>query len=170
MDETLTQTEREAWRAFLRVHARVIRIIGRELERSHGLNPSMYDVLVTLYEAPQNRLRMSDLAEQLVLTPSGLTRVVESLRKLGYVRRRVDPKDRRSVLVTLTPEGRAARLNAQPTVIEVLVNHLLQYLTPEETATLRTAFNRVLDGTRPAGRGGRTAGSPAAAVAAVGRS
>jgi DNA-binding MarR family transcriptional regulator len=169
MSNILTDTEVELWGAFMRAHALVIKKIGRELERSHGINASMYDVLAMLARAPQTRLRMGHLADQILLSPGGLTRVVESLRKLGYVRRRVDPKDRRSVIVSLTPAGSEVRLKAQVTVRQGVANHLLRDMTPEETDTLLTAFRRVLSGRSAAGGGERADGSPAEAVAAAAR-
>ena len=94
-----------AWHAFIRAHARVVRLLEAELEAEHGLTLPAYEVLAHLTEAPDRRLRMSDLAAMSVLTPSGLTRVVDKLVREGYVERQRCASDARVVYAAVTPTG-----------------------------------------------------------------
>lgn len=107
----LSEAEAEAWEGFLRAHARVVRELDAELSAEQGLSLSAYDVLVRLGEAPGRRLRMSELADSVLLTPSGLTRLVDRLCREGLVERRRCPSDGRGAFAVLTAKG-AARLEA----------------------------------------------------------
>lgn len=109
--DRLSPPELEAWQGFLRASTRLDRVLDADLESSHGLSGNDYDVLIQLGLAPDRRLRITTLAEQVLMSPSGLSRLVDDLeRKRLVVReRRVD--DARSFDVVLTPTGRA-RLKA----------------------------------------------------------
>lgn len=94
-----------AWRAFLRAHSSMLRRIGSDLEEA-GLPPlSWYDVLAALRDAPEQNLRQVELAERVLLSTSGLSRLVDRIERAGLVRRAACPVDRRSFHVQLTPEG-----------------------------------------------------------------
>src|SRR5215207_2186378 len=98
-DDTL-----DTWRAFLNAHARVTRAISRDLSAAGLPDLSVYDVLWALYRGP---LRVKQLADAVVLSPTAMSRFVDRLAASGYVRREPDPNDRRALQVTLTAEGRA---------------------------------------------------------------
>jgi DNA-binding MarR family transcriptional regulator len=98
-DETLA-----TWRAFLNAHARVTRAISRDLAAAGLPDLSWYDVLWALYRGP---LRVKELAEAVVLSPTAMSRFVDRVEAAGYVRREPDPQDRRALQVTLTDDGRA---------------------------------------------------------------
>src|SRR6185295_2062218 len=98
-DETLA-----TWRAFLNAHARVTRAISRDLAAAGLPDLSWYDVLWALYRGP---LRVKELAEAVVLSPTAMSRFVDRVEQAGYVRREADPADRRALRITLTDEGRA---------------------------------------------------------------
>ena len=94
-----------AWRAFLRAHSAMLRRISRDLEEA-GLPPlPWYDVLAALRDAPDRRLRQVDLAERILLSNSGISRLVDRMEKDGLVQRAACPTDRRSFHVQLTDAG-----------------------------------------------------------------
>jgi DNA-binding MarR family transcriptional regulator len=99
-DETLA-----GWRAFLNAHARVTRAIGRDLAAAGLPDLSWYDLLWTLYRAPGRALRVNELAREVVLSPTAMSRFVDRVEKAGYVERAPDPEDRRALQVTLTDAG-----------------------------------------------------------------
>lgn len=97
-DDTL-----DTWRAFLNAHARVTRAISRDLTAAGLPDLSVYDVLWALYKRP---LRVNQLADTVVLSPTAMSRFVDRLERDGYVRRAPDPDDRRALQVTITDHGR----------------------------------------------------------------
>ena len=101
LDDELLAT----WRAFLNAHARVTRALGRELGAAGLPDLAWYDLLWTLYRAPGRSLRVKELAEQVVLSPTAMSRFVDRVEAAGCVRREPDPADRRALQVTLTDDG-----------------------------------------------------------------
>jgi DNA-binding MarR family transcriptional regulator len=94
------------WRAFLRAHSQMLRRIGRDLEDA-GLPPlTWYDVLAALHEAPNGQLRQVEIAERVLLSHSGLSRLIDRMQDRGLVERRVCATDRRAFFVELTSQGR----------------------------------------------------------------
>ena len=91
------------WRAFLNAHARVTRAISRDLAAAGLPDLSWYDVLWALYRRP---LRVKELAEAVVLSPTAMSRFVDRVETAGYVRREPDPDDRRALQITITDAGR----------------------------------------------------------------
>ena len=92
----------DAWRAFLNAHAHVTRAIGRDLAAAGLPDLGWYDLLWTLYRAPERRLRVNELAREVVLSPTAMSRFVDRAEKAGVVRREADPADRRALQVALT--------------------------------------------------------------------
>jgi DNA-binding MarR family transcriptional regulator len=95
-----------AWRGFLRTHSHLLRLLEHDLQARQKIPLGSYDVLVQLAEAPGQRLRMSELAEAVLLSRSGLTRLVDRLQKDGLVEREPDPSDARGLYTVLTERGR----------------------------------------------------------------
>jgi DNA-binding MarR family transcriptional regulator len=93
------------WRAFLNAHARVTRAIGRDLAAAGLPDLTWYDLLWTLYRQPGRSLRVKQLAEEVVLSPTAMSRFVDRVEAAGCVRREPDPDDRRALQVTLTDDG-----------------------------------------------------------------
>jgi DNA-binding MarR family transcriptional regulator len=106
--------EWESWAALLLLHRTVLQDLDAELRQQHKLAVSEFDVLITLFNAPDHRLGMSALAHEAMLSPAGTTHLVTRLERDGLVKREVDPADRRKGFTVLTYEGdralRAARL------------------------------------------------------------
>src|SRR3954462_3454454 len=97
----------EAWRAFLTAHAHVTRRISRDLADAGLPDLSWYDLLWALYTKPDRRLRVNELAREVVLSPTAMSRFVDRVEAAGYVRREPDPADRRAFQVVLTADGEA---------------------------------------------------------------
>ena len=152
VQEGLTSTELSTWRTFLRAHATVTRRLEAELIAEHELPLASYDVLVQLSEAPERRLRMTELAERVLLSRSGLTRLVDRLARDGMVAREACPDDARGTLAVLTDHGFERLRTAWPTHLRGVAEHLGR-LSPEEVDQL-TLLMAKLTGTlvpQPAG-------------------
>jgi len=126
--DPFTPAEFGAWRALLRVHATVSRELDRALQAEHGFGLDAYGVLITLVTAPDGTLAIGALGERRNLSPSGVSRSVDRLAKVGLVERTTNPDDRRSLLVGLTPQGllrlRAAQVTHHAVVRELLLDRL----------------------------------------------
>src|ERR1041384_7732568 len=103
----LRDDEMRAWQSLLHAYHDVIRTLDRELREEHDLTLASYDVLVRLARAPERSLRMTELAERVLITPSGVTRMMDGLVERGLVTRRQTERDGRVALATLTAEGLA---------------------------------------------------------------
>ncbi len=112
----------EAWRAFLEAHARVVKLLASELEDQTGLPLTWYDALVQLREAG-GMLRMSDLADRLVLSRSATTRFVDRLEREGLIERRASTEDRRGMEVWLSEKGLDTLRMAAPIHLEGIARH-----------------------------------------------
>jgi DNA-binding MarR family transcriptional regulator len=99
--------ERRAWRALVRAHSRVSRSLDHALTEQAGMSLRAYQVLVRLTRAPDGALRMAELANNVLLSASGMTRLVDQLASRGLVTRRKDPEDARGYFAVLTDQGRA---------------------------------------------------------------
>jgi DNA-binding MarR family transcriptional regulator len=95
----------EVWVRFLRAHAAVTRELSARLEATHGLTLSDFDVLVQLFHADCHRLRRIDLARQVLLTASGITRLLDGLERAGWVEKASCDSDQRVTYAVLTPAG-----------------------------------------------------------------
>jgi DNA-binding MarR family transcriptional regulator len=95
----------DAWRAFLTAHAHVTRAISRDLADAGLPDLSWYDLLWALYRAPGRRLRVNELAREVVLSPTAMSRFVDRVEAAGCVRREPDPADRRALQVAITGDG-----------------------------------------------------------------
>jgi DNA-binding MarR family transcriptional regulator len=136
--------EAAVWRGLLCVHLQVLRDLDRELGRRHGLPVREFDVLITLFRAADWRLPMSELAERVLLSPSGLTRMVARLEREGWVQRRVDPADARSYLATLTDGGAQHLVEARVTHNEIIRRLFLDRLSAQELRSLAVIWPKVL--------------------------
>jgi DNA-binding MarR family transcriptional regulator len=140
-----------AWRNLLRAHAQVTRILEGELDERHNLPLASYDVLVQLSEAPGRALRMSELADAVLLSRSGLTRLVDRLVKEGLVERRSCPSDLRGTLAALTPAGFDRLRAASGTHLRGVARHVLSCYSPDELEVLGNLLGRLADTTTEPG-------------------
>ena len=136
----LDAREMQAWHAFIHAHARVVRLLEAELETEQGLTLPAYEVLAHLSEAPDGRLRMSDLASFAVLTPSGLTRLVDKLVRDGLVERLRCDSDARVVYASITESGRERLSCAYPTHLRGVRQHLVDRLDAEQLEAIADAL------------------------------
>ncbi len=136
-----------AWKSFLRAHAVLIRALERELLAARALPLAEYDVLVQLEQVPEGRLRMAQLADQVLLSRSGLTRLVERMEASGLVRREVCPSDARGSFATLTEEGRRQLLSSAEIHMRSLQDHFAGPLDSSQMGQLQEACGRLLAGT-----------------------
>lgn len=136
-------TRLSAWRAFLRAHARIVRELERELHDEQGMALTDYDVLVQLSAVEPHRLRMSELADRLLLSRSGVTRLVDRLTAEGWVERVTCDDDRRGQWASLTDAGYARLRKASPTHLRGVAEHFLDRLPDDDLAALERALGRL---------------------------
>jgi DNA-binding MarR family transcriptional regulator len=148
MNQTLDRTQLRTWRTFITAHATVIDLIEHELAEARQLPLSSYDVLLALVEAPNRRLRMHELAQAVVLSRSGLTRLVDRLEQEGLLRRDRTGSDRRATYAVLTLKGFRAFRHAWPIYAQGIVKHFVQHLTEHEMSMLSQVLGRVLAAAR----------------------
>lgn len=134
--EYLTEMEFDAWHGSLVFTTAAMRALDEALKAAHGLSLTEFDVLITLYNAPGKRARMSELSARVVLTASGITQLVTRLERGGLVERAVDPADRRSFFAALTPAGDDALRRARPTHNEVIRARLTRRLSEQQLRAL----------------------------------
>jgi DNA-binding MarR family transcriptional regulator len=132
-----------AWRAFLRAHASVLRKLERDLVNETGMPLGWYDVLVQLTEAPGRRLRMADLADKVLLSRSGLTRLIDRMASDGLVAREPYPGDARGLYTVLTPLGYEKLRGASPTHLAGVQAYWLSKFSDRELHDLHMLLGRL---------------------------
>ncbi|WP_328446264.1 MULTISPECIES: MarR family winged helix-turn-helix transcriptional regulator [unclassified Amycolatopsis] len=141
----LDEAESDAWRSYIVATLRLRQRLHRELADRHDVSLTDYEVLVCLEMQPAHRMRMTELATLMGSTKSRLSHQVGRLEDAGVVRRVRDPEDKRGVITELTEDGVRLLESAAPTHVEGVREHLIDLLSPEEQATIASAFGRVLD-------------------------
>ena len=139
----LAPDELAAWRGFLVAHARLVRALDAELAEGHGLPLSSYEVLLILAHEPDGRMRMSELGERLLLTPSGISRLVDRLERAGLVRRERCDDDRRGLFACITDAGRTRWSEARTTHMRGIRERFLAHLSADEQRLLGTLWQRL---------------------------
>ncbi|MER5864948.1 MarR family transcriptional regulator [Kitasatospora sp. NPDC002040] len=154
MDEPrwLDEHEMAAWRGFVAASNLIARRLEQQLKESAGLSHTQYEILVQLSAAPDGSLRMTDLADRLVTSKSGLTYQVTQLEKAGLVGRRSCPSDIRGVFAELTDLGWRVLREAAPGHVATVREVLIDVLTPEQLAVLAESLGTVSDRLRAADR------------------
>jgi DNA-binding MarR family transcriptional regulator len=145
MTEQLSKQHLAAWRTFLKAHALLVDRIDHDLVAARQLPLSWYDVLIELYEAPERRLRMHEVAERVVLSRSGLTRLVDRLEAEGFLRRDRSGTDRRGAYAVITEEGIAALRHAWPFYARGIAQYFAHFLTEEEAQIFESALERIVE-------------------------
>lgn len=141
----LDQTEQQAWRAFLAYVARLDDELDRQLQRDAGMPHAYYQVLAMLSEAPGRTLRMSELAQVTLSSPSRLSHAVARLEEKGWVRREPHPSDRRGALAVVTDAGYAALVTAAPGHVAAVRRAMFDRLDREQVRQLRSIFAALTD-------------------------
>jgi DNA-binding MarR family transcriptional regulator len=139
----LTPLELSAWRGLLQAHARITRALDAELRAEHGLPVSSYEVLMFLADAPGHRLRMAEIADMVLLSRSGLTRLVDRLEASGYVTRCAAEDDGRGAYAELTDAGRTKVRAARQAHLDGVRRHFLSQLSDDEQAELGAIWTRL---------------------------
>jgi DNA-binding MarR family transcriptional regulator len=132
-----------AWGAFLTAHAALEPILNRELEAACGLALRWFDVLTQLHLTPHKRLSMTQLASAVLLSKSGLTRLVDQIEEAGLVQRASAPGDRRSLLIVLTPSGEKTLKRAAPIHEDGIRRHFAAYIRDDEAPAVEASLARI---------------------------
>lgn len=146
----LTPERLKTWRLLLETYDAVVDLLEDELMRQQGFPLTWYDVLVQLNEAPGGRLRMVDLADALLVSRSGLTRLVDAMERADLIRRHRSTSDRRVINVELRPAGRERMRGAWPVLRRMLEEHFSRHLTDGEVRVLGSALSKIAAAARTA--------------------
>ncbi|MFJ7911638.1 MarR family winged helix-turn-helix transcriptional regulator [Kitasatospora sp. NPDC096204] len=139
----LDRDEAAAWRGFVTASNLLNRRLERQLKEDSGLSHQQYEILVHLSAAPGDSLRMTELADKLVTSKSGLTYQVTQLERAGLVARRSCPSDVRGVIAELTDQGREMLRQAAPGHVALVRELLIDVLTREQLAVLAEGLGAV---------------------------
>ena len=141
----MTREELAVWRTFLRAHAQVVRRLEADLVTEHDLPLASYDVLVQLVEAPDRRLRMTELADLVLISRSGLTRLVDRLAREGLVRREACESDARGLFTVLTDAGFERLRTASRTHLRGVEEYAVGRFNPGELRALGELLTHMID-------------------------
>ena len=140
----LDRGELSAWKGMLAAHGRLTAELDAELERDHGLGLTSYEVLMNLADAPDGRMRMSELADRLLLSRSGITRLADRLVDKGLIKRERCSNDGRGYNAQLTAKGRDVVTAARPDHLAAVRRLFLSQLSDDELETLGRIWQRLL--------------------------
>jgi DNA-binding MarR family transcriptional regulator len=144
--QTVHQDRMAAWVTLLQAHAAVVAALGEKLEKERGLPLSWHEVLVHLAAAPEGKLRMQDLARSVLLSKSGVTRLVDRMEEAGLVERAACASDRRVIYTAITDRGRSDLNGALPVFVEGFDEHFARFLSDGDAKALRSSLRKVLAG------------------------
>jgi DNA-binding MarR family transcriptional regulator len=145
MKRRLKPHELAVWRMFLRAHSRLTRRLEADLIAEHALPLASYDVLLTLVEAPEHRLRMTELADRVLLSRSGMTRLVDRLEREGLVTREACANDARGMFTVLTEAGSLRLRKASKTHLRGIDEYAVSKLSPDELEAFGKTLAKLLD-------------------------
>lgn len=144
MSHRLSSEHLAAWRAFLIAHSALLDTLERQ-HQQEGLVPlTWYDVLVTLSEAADGSLRMHELAGRVLISRSGLTRLVDRMEQAELVRRDICPTDRRGSFATVTDKGRAELKRSWPVHARLIQEYFARHISSAEAEVLTAIFSRMI--------------------------
>jgi DNA-binding MarR family transcriptional regulator len=149
MTRWLSADQQQHWRAYITATTLLEEQLARELQAAHGLTMADYEILVRLSDSPTRRLRMSQLAERSLASRSRLSHQIDRMEKAGLVRREPCEEDRRGANAVLTDHGWKTLVEAAPTHVAGVREHLVDVLTDDEFAALGRACAHVADHLRP---------------------
>jgi DNA-binding MarR family transcriptional regulator len=140
----LSSSEQPAWRATVNLSQLLLRQLDRDLS-AHGLNGHDYEILVELSEAPDQRLRMTELADATSQSRSRLSHQISRMEKRGLVRRDECAGDKRGTFAVLTAEGTATIERVAPDHVEHVRRHFIDRLSPRQLEEIRDAFGPIVE-------------------------
>lgn len=140
----LSDRELGAWRAFMRAHATITRVLENELLAAHSLSLPEYGVLLSLVEAPDHQMRMTELADRVLLSRSGMTRLVDRMQADGLVDRFRCPSDARGMHAVLTDRGYQRLKECSGTHLRGVREHVTSRLTDDEVDQLHMLMAKLI--------------------------
>ncbi len=143
----LNPTEMAAWRRYIVASRRLIEALDADLA-DHELSMPDYEILAQLSDAPDRRMRMSELADVAMLSRSRLSHRMKVMEKAGWVRREACPVDKRGFFAVMTPKGWKAIVAAAPDHVERVRGRFVDLLSKEDQKVLAEIFSRVEEGLR----------------------
>jgi DNA-binding MarR family transcriptional regulator len=151
VDRTVTAQDPRlgSWRAFLQAHARVARRLDEELRAEHDLSVAEYDAMLNIAESPGRRIRMRQLADRVVLSKSGVTRLVDRLVADGLVERSACETDARGAEAVLTDAGLRRLRSASRTHLRGISDHFIDVLDPRQLEAVGQAMQTVAERAGP---------------------
>ena len=152
----------EPWRAFIQAHARISRRLDEELRAEHDLSLAEYDALLVIADAPDRRIRMRQLSDRVLLSKSGVTRLIDRLVLDGLVERDTCLTDARGAEAVLTPAGLERLRRASRTHLRGIDEHFLASIEPADLATIERTMLTVAERAGPGGEGDRCSAMAAA--------
>ena len=141
--ELLNEEELAAWRGMLRAHAELTKELDAELAREHDLPLSSYEVLLYLADAPDGRMRMAELADSVLLSRSGLTRLVDRLQREGLLKRERCESDARGYFAEITPKGRRLFDAARRTHLDGVRARFLSRFSRDELRAMAALWQKL---------------------------
>jgi DNA-binding MarR family transcriptional regulator len=142
----LEPVELGAWRGMLRVHSALVKALDAELLAAHGLPLTSYEVLINLQAAPDRRRRMAELADGVLLSRSGTTRLVDRLERDGLLERDTCDSDGRGCFAVLTDKGEELLRLARATHLDGVRERFLRHFEPAELEQMKVWWERVMPG------------------------
>jgi DNA-binding MarR family transcriptional regulator len=143
----LNPSEMKAWRKYIVASRRLLEALDADLA-GHDLSMPDYEILAQLSDAPDRRMRMSDLADLAMLSRSRLSHRMKVMEKAGWVKREACPIDKRGYFAVMTPKGWKAIVAAAPDHVESVRSRFIDHLTKADQVALATIFEKVEDGLR----------------------
>ncbi|WP_261304247.1 MarR family winged helix-turn-helix transcriptional regulator [Paenibacillus andongensis] len=144
--ERLSEKELAAWRLFIKAHAKIIESIEQDLAEQKKVPLTTYDVLIALFEAPDHRLRFIELNRKVVLSKSGLTRLIDRLERDGLIQREKSEEDRRGSNAVLTNEGEKQLRKAWPVYAMGIKQYFAEPLSDGEVQDLTRSLEVIYKG------------------------
>lgn len=138
----LTPTEMKAWRRYILASRRLLDVLDADLD-GHDLSMPDYEILVQLSDAPDRRMRMSDLAASALLSRSRLSHRMKVMEKAGWVKREACPADKRGYFAVMTPKGWKAIVAAAPDHVESVRGHFIDHLSKADQIAVADIFERI---------------------------